>query len=194
MLRPLRKLIPLLLASLITATKASDSRPNILWIFVEDLSPYIGCYGDPVNKGHTPTLDRMAAEGVLFTRAFVSAPVCSASRSAIITGVMQTTTGTHLHRSSRWPKGPVPEKHRIHLPESLPTIPELMRDAGYFTFNCGKDDYNFHYDRRKLYEVGTEKDYVVGQNGWQGNKSEDFQNFATNTWKARKDKDQPWFG
>ena len=119
----------------------AKDHPNILWIFSEDLSPYFGCYDDPINAGHTPSIDQLAADGVLFKRTFMPAPVCSAARSAMITGVMQTTTGTHQHRSSRSPD--VPEDTRIHLPEGMKTIPELMRDAGYFTFNTGKDDYIF---------------------------------------------------
>ena len=169
-------------------------RPNILWIFSEDLSPYMGCYGDKTNAGHTPAIDKLAASGVLFKRAFVVAPVCSASRSAIITGVMQTSTGTHQHRSGRWSKGVVPEEIQIHLPEGISTIPELMRKAGYFTFNNGKDDYNFHYDRRALYSVGTKENYEAGMNGWQGNTAQATNKFAKDNWSAREDKSQPWFG
>lgn len=118
---------------------------NILWIVAEDLNPAFGCYGDPVNKGKTPVLDKMAAQGVLFSRCYVPAPVCSPCRSAILTGAMQTTLGIHNHRSSRSKVAP------IHLPEGVTTLPELFRALGYFTFNVGKDDYNFEYDRSKLY-------------------------------------------
>lgn len=172
----------------------SAEKPNILWIFSEDLSPYMGCYDDPVNAGHTPSIDQLAAEGVLFKRAYMPAPVCSACRSAIITGVMQTTTGTHQHRSGRAPAGVVPEDTQIRLPEGMKTIPELMREAGYFTFNSGKDDYNFHYDRRKLYSVGTKDDYEPGMNGWQGNFARHSGSFTEDTWNSREDKSQPWFG
>ncbi len=185
--------ILLLSAFLAHAKDEKDSRPNILWIFVEDLSPYLGCYGDPVNKDHTPAIDRLAEEGIIFKRTYMPAPVCSACRSAIITGIMQTTTGAHQHRSSRH-EGIVPPELRIQLPKGVKTIPELIRNAGYFTFNCGKDDYNFHYDRRKLYTVGTKKDYVAGQNGWQGNVSIDLKDWTTGTWRERKDPTQPWFG
>ena len=67
---------------------SAADRPNILWIFSEDLSPYMGCYDDPINKGFTPVIDKFAKDGVLFKRAFVPAPVCSACRSAMITGVL----------------------------------------------------------------------------------------------------------
>ena len=187
-----------LLMGLLFACSSSpkeEVKPNILWILSEDLSPYMGCYGDTINMGHTPTIDQLAAEGVLFTRAYVPAPVCSACRSALITGVMQTTTGTHQHRSSRTTDGEVvPEELRIYLPEGMKTLPELMKEAGYFTFNSGKDDYNFHYDRRALYNVGTKEDYISGMNGWQGNFARHFLSATEDTWKTREDKEQPWFG
>ncbi|WP_303317250.1 sulfatase [Flavivirga abyssicola] len=170
-------------------------KPNILWIIAEDLSPFMGCYGDSINTGHTPVIDKLASEGVLFKRAYASAPVCSAARSALITGVYQTTTGTHNHRSSRFTDGSVvPNDLRIQLPKDMKTIPELMKKAGYFTFNSGKDDYNFHYDRRALYDVGTEENYKTGMNGWQGNRAIDYMTVKDYVWNARPDKNQPWFG
>ena len=77
------------------------TRPNILWIYAEDLSPWLGCYGDTVNKGGTPHIDSIAEQGVLFERAFAPAPVCSATRSAVIMGQSairystRTCFGTH---------------------------------------------------------------------------------------------------
>lgn len=184
-----------LLLLLCASTASANERPNILWIFAEDLSPFMGCYDDHINAGHTPVIDELASRGVLFKRTFVPAPVCSACRSALITGVMQTTTGTHQHRSSRTTNGRVvPDELRIQLPAGVKTIPELMRQAGYFTFNSGKDDYNFHYDRRKLYDVGTEDDYRPGMNGWQGNKARHALSVTEDVWSARPDESQPWFG
>lgn len=132
-------------------------RPNILWIVVEDMNPVLGCYGDEVNKGFTPHLDQLAAEGTRFSRAYVSAPVCSSMRSGLITGGYQTTLGIHNHRSSR--NGDV-----IRLPEGVKTLPERMKAAGYFTFNVGKDDYNFEYQRSDLYSEAK------GARPWQGRK------------------------
>lgn len=117
--------------------------PNILWIIAEDLSPDIGCYGEKLV--HTPNLDRLAAEGIRYTRAFTTAPVCSASRSAFMTGMYQTTIGAHNHRSHR--------KDGYRLPEGVKVLPEWMREVGYFTANVrwvggerlgsGKTDWNF---------------------------------------------------
>ncbi len=178
-----------------TQKTVEENKPNILWIIAEDLSPFMGCYGDPINTGHTPVIDKLASEGVVFTRAYSTAPVCSASRSALITGVMQTSTGTNQHRSSRFTDGEiVPEELRIHLPEGMLTIPELMQEAGYFTFNGGKDDYNFHYNRNSLYCVGSRDNYIPGMNGWQGNFAKHFLSYTEDVWNARSDKSQPWFG
>jgi len=144
-------------SSLAVRCKSPDAiekgRPNILWIAVEDISPLMSCYGYDVNP--TPHLDRLAEEGIRFANTFMPAPVCSPCRSAMITGMMQTTLGTHHHHSSR------SQISAIHLPDGFKTIPERFRDAGYFTFNHGKDDYNFWYDRESLYsgEYSTHKLY-----------------------------------
>ncbi len=113
--------------------------PNIIWFYVEDISPDLGCYGN--DRVRTPNIDALAKHGTLFTNAFTVAP----ARSALITGMMQTTSGTHNHHSSRT------EESAIILPDGVKTLPELFRNNGYFTFNQGKDDYNFSYVRDSLY-------------------------------------------
>ena len=72
-------------------------RPNILWITVEDISPDLGCYGDPL--AHTPTLDAMASKGFKYNHAIANAPVCAPARNAIITGMYPSSLGT-LHMRS----------------------------------------------------------------------------------------------
>ena len=64
---------------------AESSRPNILLIVSEDNGPELGCYGDPFAR--TPNLDRLAAEGVRFDRAFVTQAGCSQSRASVLTGL-----------------------------------------------------------------------------------------------------------
>jgi len=193
---PMRYSICLFVIALLLSTLAQAAeKPNILWVYIEDLSPYMGCYGDPINTGHTPAIDAFAQEGVLFKRAYVPAPVCSAARSAMITGVMQTTIGAHHHRSSRSEKlETVVESRRNYLPEGVTTIPQLMKQAGYFTFNSGKDDYNFYYNRDDLYDVGTKPGTQPGANPPPGNFAEHAGSFTQDTWGARPDKNQPWFG
>ncbi len=58
-------------------TAMAAGKPNILWIFCEDLSPWMESYGFPVNAGKTPTLDKLSSNGVRFSRCYLPAPVCS---------------------------------------------------------------------------------------------------------------------
>jgi N-sulfoglucosamine sulfohydrolase len=109
------------------APALAQARPNIVLIGAEDISPSLGCYGDP--DAVTPNLDRLAGQGARFTRAFTHAPVCAPSRSGLITGVYPTTLGTH------------------HMRSKLARTPELfvdfLRKAGYFVAWPGKTDFNF---------------------------------------------------
>ena len=124
-----------------------DDRPNILWVDIDDQSPWYGVYGDDTVA--TPNIDALARHGVVFERAYAPVPVCAPTRSAIVTGGYPIRLGTHDMRSGR-----VPE-HQIHLPADVKTVPELMRQAGYETYNASKDDYNFAYRRSDLYSFGS---------------------------------------
>ena len=99
--------------------------PNVLWIVVDDMSPNFSCYGETVIQ--TPHVDRLAAEGVRFTRAYATSPVCSTFRSALITGMYQTATGTHHHRSGRG-------EHRISLPAGVKPVPKLFQETLFLEF------------------------------------------------------------
>ncbi|NHW35634.1 sulfatase-like hydrolase/transferase [Paenibacillus aceris] len=118
-------------------------RPNILWITLEDSSPRMGCYGDPVAR--TPHMDRLAQEGTLYTNAFSTAGVCSPSRSAVITGMYQTAIGTHQmrteHTNEYTPELPTP--YFAVPPAHVKLIPEMLRASGYFCTNNWKTDYQF---------------------------------------------------
>jgi N-sulfoglucosamine sulfohydrolase len=109
--------------------QSDGDHPNILWISTEDHNPIIGAYGD--EYAHTPNLDRLADEGIVYRNAFVSSPICAPARSAIITGMHATSLGTQNLRSS------------IDIPDFIRTLPELLREQGYYTSNNAKTDYNF---------------------------------------------------
>ena len=99
-----RSLLTLLLAVIcvvvsLAGIAQADDRPNIVWIFVEDTNAWMGCYGDELAA--TPNIDALAERGVRFERAYMPAGVCSATRSGMAYGAMQTTFGVHNHRSSR---------------------------------------------------------------------------------------------
>lgn len=137
--------------------KPSPKRPNIVWFIVDDMSANFSCYGESTIR--TPNVDQLAAQGTRFTHAFVTAPVCSPCRSALITGMYQTSIGSHHHRSGRG-------QLKINLPAPVVPIPKLLQDAGYFTCiggglkgkdsrgratnngktPSGKTDYNFEWD------------------------------------------------
>ena len=126
---------------------AAAGRPNIVWILVEDMNDWMGCYGDKTVP--TPNIDSIAARGARFDRAYMPAAVCSATRSAIALDAMQTSLGVHNHRSSR---KRVPEEV-INLPEGMKTVYELMRGAGYYvTSSRGKNDFNFVFQINDLYD------------------------------------------
>ncbi len=144
----IRNLIPLLmLASCLAGSSSTlaNQRPNIVWIIPDDMSANFSCYGEASIT--TPNVDKLAAEGVLFTNAYVTAPVCSTCRSAFITGMYQTSIGAHHHRSGRGVE-------KIRLPDHVPLVPQLFQDAGYHTSitawppngKRGKTDYNFEWD------------------------------------------------
>ena len=114
------------------AAAAAETRPNIVWILAEDMSPNFGSYGETTIS--TPNVDRLAAEGVRFTDAIVTNPICSPSRSALITGMYQTTIGAHHPRSGRGTA-------RIRLPEGVRTLPEIFKDAGYLVLNVSREDF-----------------------------------------------------
>jgi len=116
---------------------AQTKQPNIIWIVGDDLGAELGCYGSP--GAHTPNMDRLAAEGIRYSNAFSTAPVCSASRSAFITGMYQTRIGNHEHRTMMMKP----------LPAGVEPVTTYLRQAGYVCFDViglganGKEDFNF---------------------------------------------------
>jgi len=110
------------------STFAQQKQPNILWIVSEDNSPLIGAYGDEFAS--TPHIDSFAERSILYKNAFATSPVCAPSRSTLITGVYPTAMGTQHMRSTN----PIPSQVRF--------FPHYLRQAGYYTSNNSKKDYN----------------------------------------------------
>ncbi len=119
----------LLLSLVASFAVAAADRPNILWITSEDNSPdYLGCYGDP--HGKTPTIDNLAATGILYKHAYANAAVCGPARTTLITGMYPPTFGGEHMRS------------QVALPPNFKIYPQYLRDAGYYVTNNSKQDYN----------------------------------------------------
>ncbi len=132
--------------SRVTIADQAQDRPNILWILIEDWSPDLSCYG---TKGiDTPNVDQLAAEGIRYETAFTTSPVCSTSRSAMMTGFHQNYIGANQHRLTADLKKP--------LPYGIKPIPHLLAEAGYFTaLMSRKTDTNFiPYSKEELFMGG----------------------------------------
>jgi len=178
----------LLLAACLTAhctvAAAAAPRPNVLWIYLEDVSGWFSCYGEKLIE--TPHIDGLAARGTRFTRFYTTAGVCSATRSAVMLGAMQTTHGVHHHRSSR--NNAKGTKHdgigMIHLPAGVVPLPQYCRERGVYTFNEGrlKDDFNFVFRHEDFY------DSCPDDPGWGPPRT-----VAGDCWRGRQ-AGQPFFG
>ena len=143
---------------------AKNNTPNILWLIAEDLSAAdLGSYGNPAAV--TPNLDRLAAEGTRYANAFTTTPVCSPSRSSLITGMYNTTINAHNHRSHVGSKSPYQTGYR--LPEPVKIIPRYLKEAGYTTFIWGKTDYNFNWDNEYDFDHSTNAPLKPELQNWQ---------------------------
>ena len=104
---------------------AAAERPNVLLICVDDLKPLLGCYGTPLIK--TPNIDRLAARGLLFERAYCNQAVCAPSRNALMTGLRPATIGIY----------DLATNFRKSVPDAL-TVAQTFRRSGYRTEALGK--------------------------------------------------------
>ena len=129
---------------------SEKNRPNILWISVEDICPHLGCYGDKYAK--TPNIDKLAEEGILYRNAYSNAPICSPSRSSIITGMYTTTLGAQHQRSF------------TERPDFLKFFPYYLRQAGYFCTNNHKTDYNMHTLPDEWDQMGKDRSLAKSEN------------------------------
>lgn len=124
--------------------KGTRELPNILWLVSEDNNPFIGAYGDQI--AHTPTIDALAAKGVLYRNVYSTGPVCAISRFSILTGVYaQSCAPANAMRAV------------AHLPSILRTYPEYMRTAGYFCTNNWKTDYNCDVSPARIWNESSAK-------------------------------------
>ncbi|MFK8115651.1 MAG: sulfatase [Rubripirellula sp.] len=140
-------------SSPVEAQEDKPQPPNVLWITIEDWSADLSCYG---TKGLlTPHVDALAAEGIRYERAFTTSPVCSTSRSAMMTGFHQNYIRANQHR----------EPNKQPLPHGIKPIPHLLKEAGYFTaLMSRKTDCNFlPTAKNELFEGGDWSERKPGQ-------------------------------
>lgn len=131
MLHRIAWIVPVLFAAVVMsppAWAADAERPNILWLSTEDIGPHIGPYGEPAAR--TPNLDAFADRALTYNIAWSDAPVCAPARTAIISGMSPPSIGGQHMRS------------HATLPDGALMFPQYLRDAGYYTTNNSKEDYN----------------------------------------------------
>jgi N-sulfoglucosamine sulfohydrolase len=189
-------LLPLLLFLLLPHAlfSAESRRPNILWLMAENIGPDLACYGYPAVN--TPNLDKFAQEGMRYRLAFSTSPFCSPSRSAMLTGMYQTSIGAHHHRS-----------HFIEgldadftLPAGVRPFTQVLREAGYYCANIktvagrpvgtGKTDFNFKLTGEPMMAESSGKGRSAEKN--KRNNANFARAFAGDEW-TELPKDRPFY-
>lgn len=136
--------------------EVKQSRPNIIWLVAEDMSPDIPAFGDLTIE--TPNLSRLADEGVRYSNVYSVSGVCSPSRAALSTGMYPSKIGAHNMRTL----SQQPEALEMGLinyecvpPENVKMVSEIMRGNGYYCTNNTKEDYQFYPSKMAWDESGN---------------------------------------
>ncbi len=181
--------------------ESQPRRPNIVWLMADNIGPDLGCYGTPLVR--TPRLDGLAAQGMRYTSAFSTSPICAPSRSAFVTGVVATSIDAQHMRSHR--------HDNYHLPPGIRPFIHSLIEAGYYTANIrtlggkrvgtAKIDLNFEVQGPVLRRTAADKRRrQEAQNAPEGgtvdSRVQDIENeirlFHTDDWADLKDH-QPFF-
>lgn len=129
----MRAFLPFVLSVLAAFPSLAADRPNVLFIAVDDLRPELGCYGAAHLK--SPNIDKLAAKGLLFERAYCQVAVCNPSRNSVLSGVRPDTTG--IFDNQHFLRGTMPD---------VLTLPQHFKNQGYTSLSLGKI---FHHSDRE---------------------------------------------
>jgi len=137
------------LGGLSRAVAAEGSKPNVLFIAVDDLRPQLGCYG--YSQIHSPNIDRLASQGVVFERAYCQQAICMASRASLLSGYRPD-------KGEMYSNGPLYK----HVPDALPLNQHFLNN-GYEAITIGKI-YHHHSDEKK----GWSREAFHPEGKWEG--------------------------
>lgn len=127
------------------AAFAAQDRPNIVWLTTEDNSACWYRLYNPEHGAPMPNVERLAKEGLVFNNAYSCGPVCSVARSTIISGCYGPRTGAQYHRKIK----------PVDLPAGLKPFPAYLREAGYYTSNNKKTDYNYSISKKEAWDESS---------------------------------------
>ncbi|MDL2255751.1 sulfatase, partial [Parabacteroides sp. OttesenSCG-928-K15] len=137
-------------------------QPNFVWFMIEDVAKhYLQIYNVDGSGAAMPHVEKMAAEGIVFNHAFCNAPVSSAARSTLFSGMYAPRAGMSWHRGLE----------QVNLPEGVKLFPGYLKEAGYYTYNSKKTDYNC----------------ITPEGSWDNAQA------PQGEWRNRPDKDKPFF-
>ena len=121
------------------SVSANTNQPNIVWLVIEDMSPLLPMYGDDTIE--VPNISRLANEGLVYNNAFSTSGVCAPSRAALATGLYPSSFGANNMRTSSNTKETGLPKYEAVPPLHSKMLSQLLREAGYYTTNNYKTDY-----------------------------------------------------
>jgi arylsulfatase A-like enzyme len=140
----------LILTTFIVSCKEKKQlkKPNVLWLVVEDMSPFLSMYGNQFTK--TPTIDEFAKNSIVFKNAFSNGAQCSPARSTLISSIYAPMLATDWHREKR----------------SVPLefyFPKYLKDLGYYCTNNSKRDYNAKNTPKNIWSKSSKKASYVNR-------------------------------
>lgn len=152
-------------------TNKQSQQPNIVVFIADDAGMDYGCYGNHVIQ--TPNIDKLAQNGLLMEKAFLTSPQCSPSRTSMLTGRFAHTIGTE-------------DLHHTEMSDTLKTLPGELKKAGYYTGVMLKEHFGSHVAKDFIYhDNGFRPDYVEGK--WNEKAISYFREFLDKT------EDRPFF-
>src|SRR6266850_5460564 len=116
-------------------TRPAAKGPNVLLIVADDLNDALGCFGNSIVR--SPNIDRLAARGVRFERAYCQYPVCNPSRTSMLSGLRPEKTGVMTNGT-----------HPVSDAKDAPLLPRFLHDQGYFSVRVGK----IYHDSKHMLE------------------------------------------